>query len=303
MSFKPYVYKVSHISKSYGKRKVLDDVSLEIDLGDIYCIVGLNGSGKTTLFRVLLGIISNDDKAYVNLINQIRYQGRVSALIEKPILFEKMTVYENLKLIQKYYRVSDNDYIEYLLRYFDLFEYRNIKPKALSLGNRQKLAIISTLVPKPEIVILDEPTNGLDPQAIVMFRKLIKNINKEFNTTFIISSHLLSEVHAIAKRVGFLGNKKIIAEVPMDEINASLSKDLYISVNCDSQDLIKYFVTKGLSCSVENSYICFKNINRDSINEIITYLSKHNIDIIDLYTRIQNFEDYFLKIYEKGERE
>ena len=212
--------KLNNISKNYGNKKVLQDISLNINKGEIYGLIGRNGAGKTTIMKILLGLIVQSNGS-VDFGNQNPTEARlkIGSIIETPIFFDNKTVYQNMVYMAKLNGVEGYDKkIDDLLELVDLADEKKSKVKTLSLGMRQKAAIATSLLNNPEILILDEPINGLDPVAIAEVRNILKKVNKENGTTIFISSHILGEMQKLATRYGFINKGKLVKEITEQEV-------------------------------------------------------------------------------------
>jgi len=196
---KEYVIKARNITKTYGKRKVLDNLCMNIKKGDIYGFVGKNGAGKSTMIRVLAGLVIPNE-GEIELFghteeSKIRKErSRIGTLIETPALYLNMTAKENLELIKIQRGIPGTKCIEEVLDLVGLKDIENKKTKNFSLGMKQRLGIAMALLNDPEVLLLDEPINGLDPIGIKELRELLIKLNKERGITVLISSHILSEL-------------------------------------------------------------------------------------------------------------
>lgn len=204
----------NHLKKTYGKNTVLKDVSLQVVQGQIYGLIGKNGSGKTTLLRVLTGLIQ-DYSGTVTLNNE---ECRIAAAINEPALFLNMTAFENLKGQAILLGLSDDDRIEEALKMVGLEDCGCRQVKNFSLGMTQRLKLAMALLEKPDLLILDEPINGLDPDGIADLRNLLRHLNEKYGITIIISSHILSELEHTATCFGILYNGEIVKEISEQEL-------------------------------------------------------------------------------------
>jgi len=209
-----YILQGSHIRKKYGKHIILNDISLNLKQGEIYGLIGKNGSGKTTLFRILTGLIQEYSGTVT--INDCK----ISAVINAPSLFLNMNAFENMKAQCHLLGIKSNDKINQVLKIVGLSE-KNKKPvKNFSLGMTQRLKLALALLENPDILILDEPSNGLDPDGIVELRELMTRLNQTHGITILVSSHILSELGLVATRLGILHEGKIVKELSDKEIFA-----------------------------------------------------------------------------------
>ncbi|MCL2163249.1 MAG: ATP-binding cassette domain-containing protein [Oscillospiraceae bacterium] len=201
-----------HITKEYSGRAILRDVSLNLKQGEIYGLVGQNGSGKTTLFRILTGLI-HEYGGSVSISNSDGGKCKVSAVINSPSLFLNMSAFQNMKAQAYLSGIGDDNKIERILKKAGLSGCDKKTVRNYSLGMRQRLKLGMALLENPDILVLDEPANGLDPNGISELRELLVNLNRSCGVTILISSHILSELEQIATSVGILHDGKIVKEV------------------------------------------------------------------------------------------
>lgn len=229
----------NHLKKTYGKNTILKDVSLQVVQGQIYGLIGKNGSGKTTLLRVLTGLIQ-DYSGTVTLNNE---ECRIAAVINEPALFLNMTAFENLKGQAILLGLSDDDKIEETLKMVGLEDCGCRQVKNFSLGMTQRLKLAMVLLEKPDLLILDEPINGLDPDGIADLRNLLRNLNEKYGITIIISSHILNELEHTATCFGILCNGEIVKEISEQELQQQ---------GTNLETLYMHY-TRGENYHVENS--------------------------------------------------
>ncbi|MBB4832024.1 ABC-2 type transport system ATP-binding protein [Staphylococcus hominis] len=215
------VLTVEHLTKKIGKKTILEDVSLKLDRGQIAGLVGANGAGKTTLMKVILGY-SSYQKGQFNVIENKHKKSNIGALIESPGIYPFMSGYDNLKLLNESKNSNDIDTIVSQLK---MNEYIHNKAKTYSLGMKQKLGIAIAFLNQPQLIILDEPMNGLDPKAVRDVRELIIKKAQE-GVTFLISSHILSELVKITNSIFIINKGKIVTETTEEELNKYEDNDL-----------------------------------------------------------------------------
>lgn len=215
------VLTVEHLTKKIGKKTILEDVSLKLDLGQIAGLVGANGRGKTTLMKVVLGYSSYQEGQF-NVIENKHKKSDIGALIESPGIYPFMSGYDNLKLLNESKNSNDIDTIVSQLK---MNEYIHNKAKTYSLGMKQKLGIAIAFLNQPQLIILDEPMNGLDPKAVRDVRELIIKKAQE-GVTFLISSHILSELVKITNSIFIINKGKIVTETTEEELNKYEDNDL-----------------------------------------------------------------------------
>lgn len=222
------VLRVRELTKSFKGHQVLRGVNMEIPKGSIYGLVGRNGAGKTTLIRLICGLQKPDGGEY-GLFGEknesqaiVKVRRRTGAVVEAPSLYQELSAEDNLKVQYKLLGRTDLETIPEILRQVDLEGTGKKKVKDFSLGMKQRLGIAIALAGEPEFLILDEPTNGLDPQGIIEVRELLRALNQERGITLLISSHLLSELSRLATHYGFLEDGKILRQVPADKVGEDL---------------------------------------------------------------------------------
>ena len=213
------------LTKEYKDVKAVDSINLHINQGDIYGFIGRNGAGKTTTLKMISGLAKPTSGSfslfgipYEELVAKKAFS-QVGRLIEAPGLYLDMSAFDNVYLKCICMGIRDKSYAKDLLRLVDLDPNSKKKTKGFSLGMKQRLGIAIALVGEPKLIILDEPTNGLDPQGILEIRETILKLNREKGITFIISSHILGELSKMATRYGIIDNGKLIKELTAEELN------------------------------------------------------------------------------------
>lgn len=219
-----FIIQTKSLNFRYGKqRKVLDDVSLNIPKGSIYGFLGPNGAGKSTTMRLLTGILAEQDEAISIFGKPLKTQlpqvfENIGALVESPALYLHLSGYNNLKYIAKLRNVPETRIAE-VLELVDLTRDAKRKAKQYSLGMKQRLAIAMALLSEPELLLLDEPVNGLDPNGIQDIRKLLVKLNREKGVTIFVSSHLLAEIEKMCTHVGIISNGKLRFEGTIEDLS------------------------------------------------------------------------------------
>jgi len=239
------IIKTKNLSKNYKTTKAVQNLSLTVNKGEIYGFLGVNGAGKTTTIRLLLGMINaTQGTAYINEkpVNNIKGKGwnQVGYLVEDTYSYPELTVKENLEIIYHLRNLSNKNVIDQMITKLKLTRYENVKFKNLSSGNKQRLGLAKALIHNPEILILDEPTKGLDPAGIVEIRKLLKDLSQKNNTTIFISSHILSEVSKLVDRIAIIHEGKLIQEIDHEDLEKLKDKYLLIDTvdNKKAQSII-----------------------------------------------------------------
>ena len=232
---KEVALKTNGLTKEYGKFKALDGANMTVYRGDIYGLIGRNGAGKTTIMKTVTGLTNPTSGSYEIFGTEGKDIGkekrRLGCLIENPAFFSNLTGEQNLLYYCKLKGITDKKKIDEALELVDLLEAKKKKFKAYSLGMKQRLGIALAILDNPDLIILDEPINGLDPIGISKLRDTFKKINKEKNLTIMISSHILSELYAVANRFLFIDQGRVIKEVTKEELDDECSRCLVIEVN------------------------------------------------------------------------
>ena len=295
------ILKTENISKTYGSQRVLDNVSLTVNKGDIYGFIGENGAGKTTVIRVVTGLTKPDSGSYElfgvkntdsNALNKAK--AKLSAIVESPSIYSNFTALDNVLLNQSILGKRDVNKAQELLKLVGLEDVMtNKKAGNFSLGMRQRLGIAMCLANDPEFLILDEPLNGLDPAGIVEVRELILRLNQEKNITFMVSSHILTELNLIANRYGIISHGKMVNEVTKDEIDLAIKKHTRIKTSDNEKALliIKEHLTNNEIKVLGEEIVIVGEYN---VTELVTLLAGESISILNINTKEASIEDFYL---------
>ena len=297
-----YVIETNNLSKIYYKNKVVNSVDMHVEKGKIYGLLGKNGAGKTTTMCMLLNLTypSEGDiflfgKNVNNHSNEI--YSNIGSIIETPGFYENLTAFENLKIISKIRGDFNSNNINSVLQMVNLDNDKSKKFKDFSLGMKQRLGIAAAIMHSPELLILDEPINGLDPFGIKEIRTLLKRLSHEFGITILISSHILSEIENIADVIGFMDNGILIEEISKEELYTRLDKFVEFEVsNIDlAVDIFKKLELKeNKDYAVKGDMLClYTHLNlRDKFNALFV---KSGIDVKKVNLREENLEDFFTR--------
>lgn len=297
-----YVLKTNHLSKKYKNNFALDHVNITIKKGDIYGLIGQNGAGKTTLLRLMTGLVfpSNGTIELFGKTHRqvnIDAQKRMGAIIEQPALFPNMTAYENLEVHRIQKGIPGQACIEKTLALVGLADVGNKKTRNFSLGMKQRLGLGIALLSDPELLVLDEPTNGLDPMAIVEMRELIKKLSREKGVTVIISSHILSELHQLATKFGIIHKGKLLEELSAKELNDQCRQHLRIKVDHPAKGatvLEKALFTTDFEVMPDGSIKLYRYL--DDVQTVSRTLTNHGLIIEHLSLDGDSLESYFTKL-------
>ena len=290
------ILEIQNLHKSFGSFKAVDDISLHVNKGDIYGFLGPNGAGKSTTLRMVLGL-TKPEKGSI-LIKEKNIEGTnrnflndIGALIEKPDFYKNLTALENLKILFKMSKLKNENRIFEVLNEVNLWDKRNQKVGGYSQGMKQRLGIAQTLLHQPSLIILDEPSNGLDPQGQADMRDLILRINKEMQITIIISSHILSEIEKIANRMVVINKGVKILE---GNVKNLMEKELLkVSFKTNSlKQLSQFFSLEGISYEVRSNNI-IALINEEKISNVIEKIVSKKITFSEV-KQMRTLEELFL---------
>ncbi len=296
-----YVIKTTGLSYHFSKGvNTLSDINLQVERGSIYGFLGPNGAGKTTTLRLLLGLLQNQEgsiKIFEKdfLTNRIHILKNTGSLIEQPSLYSHLTAKENLEVYRKIYGV-DKSRITKVLQLVDLGGTANKKTKQFSLGMKQRLSIAVALLHKPQLLILDEPTNGLDPNGIIETRELIKRLNKEEGVTIIVSSHILAEIERMASHVGIIHKGKLLFQGPLSELQNMKNKQSFIQIDTSDNDAALSLLSAEYGAESKNGYVVVPYKEKWVTAAINRKLVEQNIDVHLLQPQQNDLEQLFIGI-------
>jgi len=288
---------VRKLNKFFGKKQVLHDVSFDIEEGEILGFIGPNGAGKTTTIKLILGLQSiSSGEVYIDGYNIKKDFSKaiasVGAIVESPDLYMYLTGRQNLKLMSSYYNGISKEDIEEVIKLVGLENRIDDKVSKYSLGMRQRLGIAIALLSNPEFIMLDEPMNGLDPEGIVGIRNLIINLNQTKGITFLISSHILSELSLVATKYGIISHGVMLKEITKEELNESVKPEIIIDVD-DVDKAYDILSSKYEAIKLKNSV---KIIGKYELNEILKLIQDNGLLIMGVNQKEGNIEDYYLSI-------
>lgn len=295
------VLEVNHLVKHFGAVKAVRDVSFTVYRGDIYGFLGPNGSGKSTTIRMVLNLIRPDSGEVLLFGQQLSHNRRevlskVGALIERPDFYQYLSAYQNLDILAQYSGIKHKRAkIMELLEVVDLQDRANDKVKTFSQGMKQRLGIAQTLLHDPDLIILDEPVNGLDPQGIKDIREMIVRLNREMGKTLIVSSHILREMELISNRMIVISKGKVVVEGEVRKLLESDTQQLTL-ITTDTSKALKLLLEKFPDFTFDRNLLdeLHAELPTDVIPSINEELVKAGIGVKQLITR-NNLEDFFLQ--------
>lgn len=298
------ILQTHQLTKKYKKDFALENVSMTVNKGEIYGLIGKNGAGKSTLIRLVTGLAfptsgsvelfgNSSQKHFTHALK------RIGAMIEQPAIYPNMTAAENLEVQRLQKGIPGKDSIYEALEMVGLSHTLKKKVKNFSLGMKQRLGIAIALLSDPEFLILDEPTNGLDPMGIVEIRELIKTLNREKGITVLISSHILSELSQLATRFGIIHEGKMIKELSQQELNEACRQ--YIRIKADRPEMAATTIETSLKTTdfevLHNGTIKLYRY-LDDVFTVSKTLTEKGIVIEHLSLEGDDLETYFKKVIE-----
>ena len=298
-----YLLQTHDITKKYKDVLAVDHINLKLKKGEIYGLIGRNGAGKTTLLKMLAGLANPTEGDYtifgLSGRKTASLRDRVGVLIERPGLFNGLTAFQNMKVKSLALGLNDDAYIRELLKTVGLDNVGKRPVRKYSLGMKQRLGIALSLVGHPDLLLLDEPINGLDPQGIIEVREIIERLAKEQNITIIISSHILEELTKTATRYGVINEGRLIAEFTHEELLERCNQ--LIELRPDD-------ATKAATVLESLGIRDYKNVDKrtiqifekvDECGNLVLEMAKNGIEIHGVEIKHQSLEDYYISLTEK----
>lgn len=297
-----YVIETNNLSKIYSNTKVVDSINMHVEKGKIYGLLGKNGAGKTTTMCMLLNLTyPSDGEIFLFGMNPKKYPKeiypKIGSIIETPGFYENLTAYENLKIIGRIRGDFNPQKIRMVLDMVNLSDANSKKFKDFSLGMKQRLGIAAAILHNPELLILDEPINGLDPFGIKEIRTLLKRLSHEFGITILISSHILGEIENLADVIGFMDNGVLIEEMSREELFDRLNKFVEFEVS-DIESAVGILrqleLKEGEDFTFNDSTISlYSHLElRDKFNALFV---KAGIDVKKVNLCEENLEEFFTR--------
>lgn len=297
------VISTKNLTKKYKKNTSVDGVDLQVSRGEIYGFLGPNGAGKTTTIRMLLGLIK-PTKGTIEVFgqklenNRVQILQRVGSLVESPSYYGNLTGFENLETVRRLRDLPERRVNE-VLEIVRLNKVSNRLAKEYSLGMKQRLGIAAALLSNPDLLVLDEPTNGLDPAGIQEIRELIKELPKQYGMTVLVSSHLLSEIDQMATQVGIITEGKMIFQDSIDKLRQKRRPLLKISVN-DTQEANSVLENRGVGAKVQGDALWIPQTEPEFVSEINSILVHSGVSVYRLEEVKRTLEDIFLDLTGTG---
>ncbi|SMO65670.1 ABC transporter ATP-binding protein [Melghirimyces algeriensis] len=300
------IIKTTNLTKIYETQKSVDNLSITVNQGEIYGFLGRNGAGKTTTIRMLLGLIK-PTHGQIEIFGENLFKNkkgilrRIGSIVEVPGFYENLTARENLQINAKILGIHKKSAIEEALEIVGLQHETKKLVGKYSLGMKQRLGIARALLHYPELLILDEPTNGLDPIGIKEIRRLIKSLAKERKITILISSHILSEIEQLADSMGIIHEGKLLEEIPFDQLRQRNRKYLEFQVSNDHKAtmlLETHFNIFDYEVHGEGTIRVYSHLGQQGkLNKVFV---ENDIEVLKINISQDNLEDYFAKLVGGG---
>lgn len=304
-----YIVQTHDLTKEIGGKKLVSGLNLHVKKGEVYGFLGPNGAGKTTTMKLLTNLwkpTCGGVELFGETLQADSYDvlKRMSGIIEFPVFYDRISGRENLELHCEYMGYYSPGAVDNALELLDLKAAANQIVKKYSLGMKQRLGVARAVLTKPELLILDEPANGLDPAGMKQVRELLKMLSKEYGMTVLISSHILSEVEPIADTIGLIQQGKLLNEVSMEEIRKQNLN--FIEVGTKAMKTAAYVLTEQLHTDnfkiLEDCKVRIYN-TKASVSELTRALTEGGVPIDYIIQNAESLEDYFLKMTEAGAAE
>jgi len=297
------VIQTRNLYKRYRGRLAVSNLNLEIPKGDIYGFLGPNGAGKTTTIRMLLGLIRPTEGS-VQIFGKdlkkekLKILRRVGSLVEYPSYYGHLTAVQNLETVRRILDVPRSR-IDEVLDIVSLIKESKRAVKGYSLGMKQRLGIASALLGNPELLILDEPTNGLDPAGIQEIRELIRDMPQRHGITVLVSSHLLGEIEQMASTVGIIREGEMVFQNTIQNLKDQASEGMRIVVS-EPEEAIRVAMDQGFEGTMQQGVLQFPNLNDAQVALLVKRLVDNSHDVYRVEEKKKSLEDIFLQVIEEG---
>jgi len=289
------------VHKFSEKEIVLNDISLQVSEGSIYGFLGPNGAGKTTTLRLILGLLKKQ-QGEISIFgktfekNRVGILKNIGSLIENPSIYGHLTAIENLTLLQKIYQCRKSR-IQEVLNIVGLPNTAGKKARQFSLGMKQRLSIAIALLHNPSLLILDEPTNGLDPNGMIEVRELLTKLNQENGITIVISSHLLAEIEKLVTHIGVINKGKMVFQGTLDELKNKQKELLFIAFETnDNERAIRILSKENINPKIDGTKILIPSVSKNVIANIIQQFVNNNIEVYEVSLIKNDLEAIFMNL-------
>ncbi|MBY6891978.1 ABC transporter ATP-binding protein [Clostridium botulinum] len=301
------ILKTYNLTRKYGTTAVVDNINMNIKKGEIYGFLGRNGAGKTTTLRMIMGLISptkGEYELFGKKMGDREVFGRIGAIIETPGFYPNLTARENLDIHRRLMGIPNKEYVDEALEIVGLTNYdiKKKKVKKYSLGMKQRLGVARALLHKPELLILDEPTNVLDPVGIKEMRETLLDLNKKKEITILVSSHILGEIQQLATKIGIIHNGKLLEEIDYKSFEKKNRHYINLRVGNDKRAvtiLEKSMNIKDYEVTEPNKIRIYEML--DKSNDIAKKMISEGVDVYEFNVMNDTLEDYFVRLTGGGQ--
>ncbi|WP_434284120.1 ABC transporter ATP-binding protein [Clostridium botulinum] len=301
------ILKTYNLTRKYGTTAVVDNINMNIKKGEIYGFLGRNGAGKTTTLRMIMGLISptkGEYELFGKNMGDREVFGRIGAIIETPGFYPNLTARENLDIHRRLMGIPNKEYVDEALEIVGLTNYdiKKKKVKKYSLGMKQRLGVARALLHKPELLILDEPTNGLDPVGIKEMRETLLDLNKKKEITILVSSHILGEIQQLATKIGIIHNGKLLEEIDYKSFEKKNRHYINLRVDNDKRAvtiLEKSMNIKDYEVTEPNKIRIYEML--DKSNDVAKKMISEGVDVYEVNVMNDTLEDYFVRLTGGGQ--
>jgi ABC-2 type transport system ATP-binding protein len=293
------ILQTQHLSHYFSSQQVLKDVCIEVPQGAIYGFLGPNGAGKTTTLRLVLGLLAIQEGS-INILgkdlkaHRLEVLRQVGSLIEQPSLYGHLTATENLEVYRKIFGLPKQR-INEVLQIVGLGNTGSKKAKQFSLGMKQRLSIAIALLHRPKLLILDEPTNGLDPNGIIETREMIQKLNREEGVTIMVSSHILAEVEKMATHMGIIHGGKLLFQGTLTELQAMKQRQAYVQVETSNNEAAHQLL-QSYAPQRQNGHLVMPFTSKNEVAAVNRILVQQGIDVYHLQTSTNDLEQLFIDL-------
>ena len=295
-----YCIEIKNLSHKFSDQVILNNISLNIPTGSIYGFLGQNGAGKTTTLRLILGLLKKQEGKIIVLnqnieVDRISILQKTGSLIESPSVYAHLTATENLLVWQKIYQCNQQR-IEEVLNMVGLSDTGKKKAGDFSLGMKQRLGLAIAMLNSPKLLILDEPTNGLDPNGIIEMRELLIDINKKYGISILISSHLLTEIEKLVTHIGVINSGKILFEGTLAELmNKQANFSIVYFKTNDNQKALT-LLPNNIVAEIHSEQLEISISTKQEIASLVRLFTKNDIDVYEIITGNPDLESAFMNL-------
>jgi len=295
------VIELENLDFSYNRKDdLLRNINMQVPRGSIYGFLGPNGAGKTTTLKLILNLLKNRSKGTIRIFDKDvsshypSYLGHIGSLIEDASIYDHLSAQQNLKLWKNYYHLTSNR-VEEVLDIIGLSDTAGKKVKNYSTGMKQRLGLGIAMIHDPDILILDEPTNGLDPMGISELRKLLRNL-RDLGKTILLSSHILSEVEKVCDHIGVIKSGQMMFEGSLSELKKMTMQDLNIKVVVDKIDQAKQILEQHFPTLLEDNHLSISISSTKEVNKIAQLIIEQDVQLHEIVQPKINLETIFMKL-------